>query len=93
MKIINLKSLRPVDPELTELLKKYKQIFVVEEHSEIGGLNSIVSNILLKENIRPNNFKCLSLPPKFLSSGTYEQLLMEYSLTPKNLIDLILQNT
>ena len=91
--VINLHTLRPVDPELTELLKKYKQIFVVEEHSEIGGLNSIVSNILLKENIRPNNFKCLSLPPKFLSSGTYEQLLMEYSLTPKNLIDLILQNT
>ena len=75
-----------------KLFNLYKQIFVVEEHSEIGGLNSIVSNILLKENIRPNIFKCLSLPPKFLSSGTYDQLLIDYKLTPKNLIELILES-
>ena len=90
--VINLHTLRPIDPNLKEILKKFKEIFIIEEHSEVGGLRSIISDLLIKENIRPNLFKGLSLPPKYLSSGTYEELLNDYELTNNDLKNLILGN-
>ena len=90
--VVNLHTLRPIDPDLVNLLKKFNQIFVIEEHSEVGGLNSIISSLILKENIKPNIYKSLSLPPKYLTSGSYEELLTEYNLNKNGLKDLILRN-
>ena len=74
--VLNLHTLRPLDPELKNILKKFKEIFIIEEHSAVGGLWSIISELILKENIRPNVFEGLALPPKYLSSGTYRNLMI-----------------
>jgi transketolase len=42
----------PLDEEEVEnILKKYKKIFVVEEHFEEGGLGSILSDFAMKKKI------------------------------------------
>ena len=88
IKVVNVHTLRPIDEELLGIIAEFNSLCIFEEHSEIGGLKSIISDLLILNNIRPKNFKCLSLPSKFLSSGTYEQLMKKYYLTKENFIDI-----
>ena len=50
--IISVHSLKPFnEQELIDRIKRYKFLITVEEHSVIGGLGSIVSEIIAKNNI------------------------------------------
>ena len=43
IKLLNASTLRPFNEDIIEEIAQYKKVFVVEEHSMIGGLNSIIS--------------------------------------------------
>jgi len=83
--VYNVHTLRPFDKKLINSLSKYKIIFVIEEHSSIGGLQTIVAEIIAKNSIKTNIFECISLPNHYLKSGTYEQLLSYYELTSEKI--------
>tara|TARA_Y100001968_G_scaffold257509_1_gene244198 strand:- start:3362 stop:4333 length:972 start_codon:yes stop_codon:yes gene_type:complete len=89
-KIYNVHTLRPIDNNVINDLRNFSHIFVIEEHSRIGGLSSIISESLINENYKPDNFISISLPPYYLKSGTYQQLLEKYSLTKKGITERIL---
>tara|TARA_Y100001968_G_C19390630_1_gene735367 strand:- start:629 stop:1603 length:975 start_codon:yes stop_codon:yes gene_type:complete len=80
-KVYNVHTLRPLDDSIMKSIYKFNTIIVVEEHSSIGGLTTIISERIAKESIKTNIFKCISLPDNYLNSGTYEQLLDYYNLT------------
>ena len=46
--LINCHSIKPFDENIIKEIKDYKYLVVVEEHSIIGGLNSIISELLIK---------------------------------------------
>jgi len=50
---------------LKKIFKKYKKIIVIEEHSKIGGLSSIIKNELTVY-INKDNFFCFNIQDKFL---------------------------
>lgn len=59
--IIDLIKLKPInEKKLINCLKKYKNIFVIDENTFSGGISSILSEIFTKNNFkRQINFYCL----------------------------------
>jgi len=90
--VLHCSSIKPFDEiKLLELSKNAKLIITVEEHSLIGGLKSIVSEILLTK-LKKINFKFISLGIKdeFIQNyGTQDELMKSQGLTSNNLIKLI----
>jgi transketolase len=77
--LINIHTLKPIDEKIINLLKKFKRIITIEEHSIIGGLGSIVA-----EKIAKNSIKCdlltIGLPDSFGPTGTYDYLINYHGL-------------
>jgi transketolase len=77
--LINIHTLKPIDEKIINLLKKFKEIITVEEHSTIGGLGSIVA-----EKIAKHSIKCklltIGLPDSFGPTGTYDYLIDYHGL-------------
>lgn len=85
--IYSCHTLKPFDHNgLKKIFLKYKKIITLEDHSEIGGLKSIVI-----ENAYQNNFKgklvSFSLKDKFLNSYERQEDLWEkHGITIKKII-------
>lgn len=81
----NVHTLTPIDEKVINLIKNFSTIITIEEHSLIGGLSSIVSEIITNYNLKNIRQVKIGLPPKFLTSGTYEQLMHEYDLSDEKI--------
>ena len=57
-------------------------ILTVEEHSVIGGLGSVVAEILAETGAGPLAFKRLGMQDRFGESGLADELLEKYGLQP-----------
>ena len=90
IKLLNIHSLRPINSKLLNEIKKFKKIIVVEEHSIIGGLYSIVSETITSHNLK-KEVKSISLPAKFGPTGNYEFLLDFHNLNEKKIKNQILK--
>ena len=80
--VVNVHTLRPLDKKIEELVNKFPLVFTVEEHFISGGLGTIISELIASSTNQKTQVIKLGLPNKFLKSGTYEQLLKRYNLTP-----------
>jgi|TARA_B110000046_G_scaffold170845_1_gene191101 transketolase len=78
--VVNVHTLKPFFNELDKKIKDFKYIVAIEEHTVIGGLNSIISEKIAK-NKYINNFLSIALPDKFGPTGTYDYLLNYHGLT------------
>ncbi len=86
--VINMSTVKPLDAEtLLKISKACRLIVTAEEHSIIGGLGSAVSEFL-SEN-RPIKIRRIGIVDNFGCSGTPEELLKLYSLTPENIVKTI----
>ena len=86
--IENVHTLKPLDKKIEALLKEFKIVVTVEEHSIIGGLGTIISELITENNFSIKHKK-IALPNKFLKSGTYEQLLNRYLLNSQEIYKII----
>ena len=78
--LYNIHTLRNKCEYILNLIKKYKIIITVEEHSIIGGLASIVSELIAQNNCRAKLFP-IALPNSFGPTGEYRYLLDHHGLT------------
>jgi transketolase len=86
--VINMSTVKPLDTKtLLKVSKACKLIVTAEEHSIIGGLGSAVSEFL-SENY-PTKVCRIGLMDDFGCSGTPEELLKLYGLTPENIVKTI----
>lgn len=90
--VLHYNTIKPFDEKkLVELSNNSKLIITVEEHSIIGGLKSIVSEVLLS-NLKKINFSFFSLGIKdeFIENyGTQDELMKSQGLSSKNIIKII----
>lgn len=81
--------LKPIDEiELRNILSKYKQIFVVEEHFKIGGLGDIICDVATKNNLICKITK-IGVDDYFPHAGTYSYVLKQNKLSAPEIRDTI----
>ena len=82
--LINTTSLKPIDNSIVGLLKRYKKIITIEEHTSVGGLNSIISEKISQNRIK-TELSSISLPDKFGPTGNYDYLLKYHGLNAESI--------
>jgi transketolase len=89
--VVSMHTLKPFDDKtIRTICNKVRNIFTLEEHSEIGGLGSIVSDIIVKEGLM-NKLTKIALPNIFIREvGTQEFLRDKYNLSPEKIAKTIL---
>ena len=89
-KLINIVSLKPIDNNLDNEIKKFKKIVIIEEHTSIGGLNSIISEKISK-NMITRSVLSISLSDKFGPTGNYDYLLKYHGLNSEKISKKIIK--
>tara|TARA_B100000780_G_C21108789_1_gene447916 strand:- start:500 stop:1471 length:972 start_codon:yes stop_codon:yes gene_type:complete len=88
VKLLNVHTLKPLDRNISIILKKFKKVVTVEEHTVIGGLGSMISEIIATKGLNIKQLK-LGLPDKFGPTGKYEYLLNYHGLVEKKIANKI----
>lgn len=91
--VISMHTVKPLDDSgLRKNFKKHEFIFSFEEHSEIGGLGSILSSWLVKNNIKNKNFFYFGTKDVFYKkSGSQEFARSQLGLSAEYLVKEILK--
>ena len=88
--VVNLNTLKPLDKNINKLLNLFKNVVTVEEHSIIGGLSSIISEIISKNKLNPKLLS-IALPDSFDKTGSYNYLLDHHGLSGKKIANRIVK--
>lgn len=87
-RVINIHTLKPIDSEiLINAAKETGAIVTVEEHNIIGGLGSVVSEVVSEE--KPVPVIRVGVKDTFGESGKPEELLKAYGLKDVNIVDAV----
>ncbi len=91
--VLSVPTLKPIDTTgLLAFLRHAKQIFTLEEHSIIGGLGSLVADILCDNNVHLP-FKRIALPSEFAKHiGDQSYLQRQYGLDEESIWSTIQQS-
>ncbi|MBN2051795.1 MAG: transketolase family protein [Spirochaetales bacterium] len=86
--VINIPVIKPLDSRvLISLARKYKALFVVEEHNKYGGLSSAVAEVVAgMKDVSKAWVKSLGLQDVFGQSGKADELLAEYGLNAEGIV-------
>ncbi len=96
--VIHLHTLKPVDREtLLDAMSSARVVLSVEEHTVIGGLGSIVAEVLSEAGFRdPKKFGRIGFPDTFIHRyGSQNFLMSHYGITAEKTTDAamrLLQN-
>ncbi|MFZ1292449.1 MAG: transketolase C-terminal domain-containing protein [Melioribacteraceae bacterium] len=75
VRLINLRTIKPIDEyEIINTINSCKTIISVEDHFKIGGLYSIISEILVKEKLI-SDFLAINLQNKFFKPAKLKNIL------------------
>lgn len=91
IRFISMPTVKPLDEKIIiESAKKTKGIFVIEEHSIIGGLGSAIAEVLAEESLNIS-FKRIGVPDRFTKvMGTQEYMRDANGLGVKQIVKTIL---
>lgn len=85
IRVVDLYSIKPVDKEsIIKCAKETEKLISIEDHSVIGGIGSIVSNVLTE--YYPKQLIKLGVQDKFGKSGDIENLYKMYGITKEEII-------
>ena len=80
--IYNVPTLKPINKiMLKDIVEQYDYVFTLEEHNVIGGLYSIVSEIIHEKMIYP-----IAINDTFTESGTPLELMEKYGIDAKSIV-------
>jgi len=82
--LINCHSIKPFNENIIKEINKYKYLVILEEHSVIGGLNSIISELIVKYLVK-KKILSITLPDKFGPTGDYNFLIDYHGLSNKKI--------
>lgn len=85
VRVVDLYSIKPVDKEaIIKSAKETNKLISIEDHSIIGGIGSIISNVLCEEY--PKKLIKIGINDKFGKSGNVNKLYELYGITKENII-------
>ena len=90
-RVIHIPTIKPIDRAIIEkAAKETKFIVTCEEHSVIGGLGSVVADVVTETH--PTKVVKIGINDTFGESGTPAQLLEKYGMTAANVIKVVKAN-
>ena len=90
--LVNMRSLKPVDEEvILNVGRESELVVIVEDHFKIGGLYSIVAEVLLK-NLVTANVQSLSLNENWFRPGRLSEVLEYEGFTPEKIAARAIKN-
>jgi len=91
LRVLNVSTLKPLDQEnILSFTKGMKAVVTAEEHSVVGGLNSIVCQAIAGKYVGP--VVPVGVPDVFgFSTLDYQTLLDHFELTPANIMEKVRQ--
>ncbi len=85
--------LKPLDRDLFfRLLQKHTKVVVLEEHSILTGLSSIIEHFAFENRLAHIDLLSIGVPDTFVPHGQRSALLKELGLTPDAVAKRILQH-
>ena len=85
VRVVDLYSIKPVDKNtILNCAKETNTLVSIEDHSIIGGIGSIISDVLCEEY--PKKLIKIGIEDKFGKSGSYKEVYKLYGLTKENII-------
>jgi transketolase len=85
-RVLDVHTVKPIDVAAIErAANETRGIVVAEEHLCYGGLGSVVAMVLAERS--PTNMAFVNLGDTYATSGTPEELLQQYGLTPRAIED------
>lgn len=86
VRVVDLYSIKPVDKEMIIKCAKETELLIsIEDHSIIGGIGSIISNVLTEEY--PKKLIKIGVNDKFGKSGKAEELYKLYGITKEDIVN------
>ncbi len=90
--ILHVHTVKPLDKNIVEHVKKVKMVIMIEEHTLVGGLGSACLELLV-DNLNPADIPPIfrfGLPDAFVQDyGDQDSLLEEYGLQPNQIAEKI----
>lgn len=89
--IYSIHTLKPYNKNaLSEILKKYDKILIIEEHVQVGGLSSLISEVLVEVKIAPSIITKLNLGDQYsLSIGSRDHLRTHHKIDSKSIFSAV----
>ena len=85
-RVLDMHTVKPVDSAAIErAANETKGIVVAEEHLAYGGLGATVAMVVAER--RPTRMAFVDVGDTYATSGTPEELLVQYGLTPAAIVD------
>lgn len=80
--VLHVPTIKPLDKEtiLKEIQKSGRLVITAENHTVVGGLGSLVANLLVDNQVSAV-LKKIALPDKYLAAGTLETLQNLYGVS------------
>ncbi|WP_439574026.1 transketolase family protein [Phreatobacter sp.] len=86
--ILHVPTIKPLDVEaiIREAGRTGRPVFVMENHTMVGGLGEAVAGVLMRANVRPPAFHQIALPDAFLDAGALPTLHERYGLSTDQVV-------
>lgn len=85
VRVVDLYSIKPIDKNtILKCAKETKKLISIEDHSVIGGIGSIISNVLSDEF--PKKLVKIGVEDKFGKSGNAKKVYEAYGITEENIL-------
>lgn len=89
-RVLDMYCVKPIDYEaVVRAAKETKAIVTIEEHGAVGGMGSMVAQIVCNEN--PVRVKTLTLPDSPVITGTSKEVFSHYGLNADGLITTVME--
>lgn len=88
IRVVDLYSIKPInEKEIIKCARETKNLISIEDHSIIGGIGSIISNVLT-DNF-PKKLIKIGVQDKFGKSGNYKEIYDMYGITKEAIINRV----
>ncbi|WP_350344676.1 1-deoxy-D-xylulose-5-phosphate synthase [Proteinivorax tanatarense] len=85
--VLHLPFIKPLDDDiLCKYIKENSKVLIVEEHTAIGGLTSLIAALLASKNIKAN-VNSIALPDEFIPQGSRSEIIERYGLGCDDIYD------
>ena len=86
IRVVDIHTIKPIDKEtILKCARETKKLISIEDHSVIGGLGSVISEVLTEEY--PVKLERIGIQDTFGKSGKAEELMEYFGLTANAIIE------